>query len=226
MSYEKKVLSYEFKKKYPYSLLITHYSSLPRVKQLNRERQARVLTAANMLSVSRILLVPVFLVMMLHRRIIAAFVVFLLAASTDLLDGIAARVWQQKTKLGAYLDPAGDKILMTASFIILAFPSLSFPNVVPLWLVISVVGRDMLVVTSAFVLYKLKGQKTFTPTLLGKTSTASQMGVLVFVLFFNSLQISPVYLSWLYYWTLALTILSMIHYVYIGIGMLSAPKQS
>lgn len=193
---------------------------------MKRQENTRIFTVANILSVSRILLVPVFLVMMLHHRIIAAFIVFLLAASTDLLDGIAARVWQQKTKLGAYLDPAGDKILMTASFIILAFPSLSFPNVVPLWFVISIVGRDLFIVTSAFVLYKLKGQKTFTPTLLGKISTASQMGVLVFVLFFNSLQISPVYLSWLYYWTLALTILSTIHYVYIGIGMLSQAKQS
>lgn len=184
------------------------------------------LTAPNLLSLVRILLIPIFLGVMLLQQAASAFAVFLFAASTDFFDGIAARVFRQKTQLGAYLDPTADKLLMTAAFVILSIPSLNTPNVIPLWLTVVVIGRDILIVTSAFILYLIIGQKIFTPTFTGKVSTACQMGVLLLVLFFNMLKTSPSYLRGLYVLTLLVTIVSAFHYGAVGLQMISAAKTS
>lgn len=140
----------------------------------------RIFTLANFFSIARILLTPVFLIMVLNHKATGALIIFSLAALTDFLDGTTARLLNQKTKLGAYLDPAGDKFLMTTSFIILTIPSLNLYNIIPLWLTIAIIGRDLLIVTGAFIIYKFKGQKTFNPSILGKASTVCQMAVLFF----------------------------------------------
>jgi cardiolipin synthase len=187
--------------------------------------QSRLLTLPNILSISRILLVPVFLMMIIRGRPFGALFIFLLAGSTDLLDGFIARQFHQKTKIGALLDPAADKLLATPSFIVLSLPSLNLLNTIPLWLTISVISRDILISGGALVAFKLKGQKKFDPSLFGKVSTVFQFSVIFFVLFFNYLQVSPFYLSWLYYVTLFFTVLSGIHYVTIGFKMILPPKQ-
>lgn len=193
---------------------------------MRKEKKNSLLILPNVISLSRILLIPIFIVMMLHRKTLEAFVVFLVAGLTDLLDGFTARLWHLKTRIGALLDPAADKLLMTASFIVLTFPSINSPNVIPLWLTIVVISRDLVIVSSAFIIYKLRGQKTFRPSLLGKSSTVCQVMVILLVLFFNSFQISSPYLSLLYLLTLALTLLSGLHYSYIGVRMISLPKRS
>ena len=73
----------------------------------------------NLLTLSRILLVPVFVRMMLAGRARDAFLVFLLAGLTDVLDGLAARIWHQKSRLGLWLDPVADKLLLTSAFVLL-----------------------------------------------------------------------------------------------------------
>ena len=151
--------------------------------------------------------------------------IFFFAGFTDVLDGVAARLFHQKTKIGALLDPAGDKLLMTSAFIVLTIPSLNSPHIIPLWLTIVVISRDLFIVSSAFTLYKLRGQKTFLPSLWGKSSTVCQFMVLILVLFFNSFQISFPYLRLFYFLTLALTLLSGVHYFYIGFRIISVPKK-
>jgi cardiolipin synthase len=155
--------------------------------------------------------------MILNRNNIGALIVFFIAASTDMLDGMAARLLNQKTKLGALLDPAGDKALMLAVYTILSFSSIGLLNTIPSWLTIAVISRDLYIVTGTFTLFKLIGQKAFPPTSLGKYCTILQMGVLLFVLLFNALVSKPGFLIWLYLLTLILTILSGLHYTYIGI---------
>ena len=189
------------------------------------EDEERVITTPNILSFSRILLAPIFLWMILLHRIKIAFFLFLLASLTDFLDGFIARHFHQKSKLGLYLDPAADKLLMTISFIILSFPSLSYPNSVPFWLMIIVVGRDVLLVISAFVLKKLSGRKEFPPTFLGKTSVFAQMSVIVLVLFLNTLEIYYPFLMWFYGITLILTLVSAVHYFTIGCRIILSPKK-
>lgn len=176
-------------------------------------------TLPNCLSILRILLIPVFLFFMIQRKIQEAFAIFLFASFTDILDGFTARIWHLKTKIGALLDPAADKLLMTAAIIALSLPSLNSPHVIPLWLAITIVGRDVLIVSGAFIAYKLRSINRFPPSIWGKTCTVLEMTVILAVLFLNSRQLFFSYLSWLYYLTFAFTLISAIHYSFIGIKM-------
>lgn len=179
-------------------------------------------TIPNLLSLFRILLIPLFIRMVIHHNAYGALAVFLAAAATDALDGMAARIWRQSTKLGTILDPAGDKLLMTTCFIVLSLPAFSSPNVIPLWLTISVIGRDVLIVTGVFIIYKLKGSSLFPPSLIGKASTIFQMSVLVAVLYFNVTRMSPPYMKILYELTLLMTLLSGIQYILRGVRILAS----
>lgn len=176
-----------------------------------------LLNIPNLLSISRVLLIPVFILLLLKDKPTSAFIIFLIAASTDFLDGVAARLLNQKTKLGAVLDPAGDKILMTAAFIILAVPHIGTPNSLPVWLTMAVIGRDLYIVTGALVLYRLNMRRSFPPTLLGKICTICQMSVLLLVLLMNAWQRPASWLIWFYILTLILVFLSGIQYTFIGI---------
>ncbi len=176
----------------------------------------RIFTIPNFFSVLRVGLIPLFLYTMLQHDPRGALVIFILAASTDFLDGIAARLLRQKSKIGALLDPAGDKLLMTSAMIALSIPSISAPNVIPVWLAVVVIGRDLYLVTGSWVMYKRIHQTTFKPILLGKTSTVCQMSVLILVLFFNANRSAQPILLWLYLLTLVLTIFSGIQYTFIG----------
>lgn len=179
----------------------------------------------NLISLLRIGLIPIFILMVLKRKAFLALLIFLLAGVTDLLDGFFARLFNKKTKFGAFLDPAADKLLMTASYIVLSIPSLNSPNLIPLWLTATVIGRDLIIVLGALVLYRMKGHTTFLPTLLGKTSTVCQVCTLLLVLLFNYLQISPLYLKWVFFLTLTFTFLSWINYVIIGFSLISSPQR-
>jgi len=163
--------------------------------------------------------------MILSRKTFEALLIFLLAGMTDILDGFFARLWKQKTKIGAILDPAADKFLMTASYIALSFPALSL-NPIPLWLTATIISRDALIAVGALFIYRMTGQSSFYPSPLGKTSTVCQVGTILLVLFCNYLQISPSYLIWVYFLTLTATLLSGIHYIIIGLGQISHPQRN
>jgi cardiolipin synthase len=181
----------------------------------------RFWTIPNFFTMLRIFLIPLFLFLTLQNHILEALVVFLIASTTDILDGMAARILDQKTKIGGLIDPAADKLLMTTAIIILSFPSVSQPNTIPIWLTVAIIGRDIAIVSAAFVMYKLKGHTKFPPTLLGKASTVCQMGVILCVLLWNVLDKMPGFLTWLYIFAFALTIISGIGYGLRGLGSLS-----
>jgi len=184
---------------------------------MNKRKEERLWTVPNFFSMLRIFLIPLFLYMLLQNKDLHAMIVFLLASSTDVLDGMTARIWDQKTKIGGLLDPAADKLLMTAAVIILSIPSVSQPNTIPLWLTVAIIGRDIAIVSAAFVMYKLRGHTKFPPSLTGKTSTVCQMGVILCVLLLNVLDRTPIFLSWLYILTFSLTIISGFGYGLRGI---------
>ncbi len=186
----------------------------------------RILSIPNLFSLSRVFLVPVFLYAIIHGRTQMAFIVFLVSALTDFLDGASARLLNQKTKLGALLDPFGDKMFMTGAFIILTIPSLNSPNVLPFWLTAIVIGRDVLIVGGALILYFLIQKKSFPPTLTGKGSTVCQFSVLLLVLLFNMLGKEAGFLFWCYIGAGILTVISGYEYVQRGREWLrSAPPK-
>lgn len=188
-----------------------------------KDKKNYFFTVPNLISLSRIIIIPYFLWLLIEGKTTAALIVFTAAALTDLLDGLAARMLRQKSKLGALLDPAGDKLLMTAALIGLSIPGLDLPNLIPLWLTILIIGRDLFIVSSAFILYKTRGQSSFPPSLLGKITTFTQMSVLVLVLLLNAAQKTSGPLLLAYIITAALTLLSWIQYCYVGIKCRKSP---
>jgi len=191
---------------------------------MNRKTREPIFSIPNAFSLTRILLIPVFLAAVLQGRTKSALIVFLIASGTDFLDGASARLLNQRTKLGALLDPAGDKLFMTAAFIILSIPALNAPNVLPIWLTAIVIGRDVMLVAGAIVLYVKIGRKSFPPSLIGKSSTVWQFAALLLVLLFNTLNKEAGFLIWIYTFTALLTIIAGGGYVGKGRAWLKAAR--
>jgi cardiolipin synthase len=189
-----------------------------------RARRSDILTLPNLLSLSRVLLTPVFVLMMVQRQPWAAFWVFLAAGATDALDGFTARWLRLKSSLGLWLDPMGDKILLTAAFVVLTLPALAQPNTLPLWLTALCIGRDVAIALGSMIIIALRGKRSFRPVLAGKASTICQVFLMYFVLYLNAAGKSPQSLGWLYVVTALLTAVSFAQYGFIGIRMLRCPR--
>jgi len=127
---------------------------------------------ANWLTIVRILLVPVLVICLVYNRTLWALGTFIVAGVTDMMDGYIARSRGTKTRLGAFLDPLADKLLLTASFITLTY---KFPKILPFWLTAIVLSRDLLLIVVTVLIMLTGGVLNPMPTWLGKTSTAVQM---------------------------------------------------
>lgn len=124
----------------------------------------------NMISLGRLLSVPVIVWMISKEFYGMAFVAFLVAGFSDALDGILARVLHARTLLGSYLDPLADKVLLGSLVVVLGFKDL-----VPLWLVIGVVFRDVLIVGGTCLLFILGKSMGLKPLGLSKLNTGLQV---------------------------------------------------
>lgn len=190
----------------------------------DQKQKLSLVNIPNILTFSRIVLIPFFVMMMVQKKALGAFLIILAAGMTDVLDGLAARVWHQKTSLGTLFDPAADKLMITTCFILLSLPKLSQPNGIPLWLTVVVIGRDVVIALGTLVILLAKRLSKIGPTLSGKISTICQVLTVWAVVFLNYRQTTPAALEWLYYLTLAATCLSGIQYVFIGFRMLFSKK--
>ncbi len=188
------------------------------------KRRSEILTLPNLLSLARILLTPVFVLMMVREKPWAAFIIFLAAGATDALDGFAARTLHLKTTLGLWLDPIGDKLLLTSAFVVLTLPALAAPNVLPLWLTALCVGRDIAIALGALLIIALRGTRTFPPSLTGKASTICEVFLIYVVLYLNAAGKAPQSLAWLYVLTALLAAASFVQYAFRGVRMLRGPR--
>ena len=136
---------------------------------------SRILTVPNQLTFLRLGFLPFFIISIHYRRYDIALAVLIVAALTDGLDGLLARSLNQKTALGAYLDPIADKLLLSSSFVVLALN-----RKISWWLATLVLSRDILLLTSAAVILVVAGYRRFPPSIYGKLTTALQI-LLVFV---------------------------------------------
>jgi cardiolipin synthase len=191
----------------------------PAREPARRERPGRVGDAMNLpnsLTILRILLIPVFIGFLIYERYESSLAVLLLAGLTDGLDGTIARVANQRTRLGAYLDPLADKLLLTSGFI-----TLSVLHLVPSWIAIVVVSRDMMLMTGTLLARLTESHLDISPTLLGKGTTLFQLSYLILVVVLTSRQMDLVFLQPLLYLMVCLTITSGFHYLYRGFTHLS-----
>ena len=145
----------------------------------------RNLTLANQLTLLRIMLIPAFVLLVLYGYLGAALVTFLVAGLTDALDGLIARLAGQGTSLGAWLDPMADKLLLVSTFIVLTLPTVPLTNHLPLWLTVVVISRDVAIIGVVAIVNLAVGPRTFTPSLLGKATTAAFIVTSVVVMYFN-----------------------------------------
>ena len=149
-------------------------------------------TVPNVLSYLRLLAVPVFVSLHLGGRPGWALIVFLAAALTDSLDGFLARLLNQRTRLGAFLDPLADKLLMGAALIMLFLESEA-----PAWMVVLVAFRDISMALGAVVV-KRKGLELPTaPSRVGKYATFALTCFIVLGLFDETFSDSPLLHAWL-----------------------------
>ena len=132
-----------------------------------------MLTVPNLLTLLRLLLVPCFLVASYRGHFLAAFVLFVSAAVTDIFDGMIARRFNQRSRLGALLDPAADKTMMIAGYLFYTLHS-SVRIPIPGWLTFTVFIRDFVIILFAYLLYTRVQVKRFPPSWAGKTSTVMQ----------------------------------------------------
>jgi cardiolipin synthase len=136
--------------------------------------RGRIFTVPNQLTFLRLGFLPFFIIFVKYDRYAWALLILIVAAVTDGLDGLLARHLDQKTALGAYLDPIADKLLLSSSFFILALK-----GKIHWWLTILVLSRDVLILTTAVVILLVAGYRSFPPSIYGKLTTTVQI-LLVF----------------------------------------------
>jgi cardiolipin synthase len=174
----------------------------------------RVFTVANQLTLLRLLLIPPFVILTIYGEFGWALATFIVAGLTDLLDGLAARAAGQKSELGAWLDPAADKLLLVATFIVLTLPNIGLVNRIPLWLTILIISRDVGIVLTVAIVNLAVGPRTFKPSPLGKAATAIFIVACGLVMLFNYLGYPSRWVDAAIWLTFAITLASGIDYVW------------
>lgn len=171
------------------------------------------LTAANQLTLLRIVLIPPFVILYLYGYRGWALLTFLTAGVTDLFDGLIARKTGQRTTLGAWLDPMADKLLLVTMFVMLTLPGVGSVNRLPVWFTVLVLSRDIAIVLTVAVVNLAVGPRTFRPSIFGKVATATYIATGVVTLYFNYLGVpSPLIMVGVYA-SLVITVVSAFHYL-------------
>ncbi len=171
------------------------------------------LTPANQLTLLRMLLIPLFVVLVVYHYFGWALIVFTVAGLTDAFDGLIARRTGQKSTLGAWLDPMADKLLAVSTFVVLTIPGLGLENRLPIWLTVTIITRDVVIVLTVAIVNLAIGRRTFSPSIYGKIATATYMVTAVAAMFFNYLGYRSRVVDACVWASLAITLISSLHYL-------------
>lgn len=180
-------------------------------------------TIPNLLTILRILLTPGFVMAYVTQRLDLAWVLFAVAGFTDALDGFLAKMLKQRTKLGAMLDPLADKILLVTSFI-----CVSLQGWLPKWLAVLVVSRDAIIVGGLAVLHfwGVNIRERIRPSWVSKITTTVQIALILLVIFQKTADMELPRAQLALVWLVGgFTVVSGIHYVLVGMGLLSEEER-
>jgi len=161
----------------------------------------------NLLTAARLALTPYLFFLMVRHQYRAIIPLFILVGITDVVDGFLARRYGASSRLGAYLDPIADKVLLSGTFLVLALT-----GAIETWLAIVVLGRDLLILAAAGILYFTTARRNFRPSPWGKLSTFVQIVFLCFQIgYLAGIAVAPtvIALKWL---TVALAVVSVADY--------------
>jgi cardiolipin synthase len=183
----------------------------------------QLLTAPNQLTLLRMVFLPFIILHLLGGHYFWALLLFVLAGLSDGLDGLLARTLKQQTKLGQYLDPIADKLLLSTIFMVL-----SIMHKIPWKFTVLVFSRDICILAVSAVLYVAAGLRDFRPSIFGKANTFAQVAAVFFVML---LEVHPAWWVWVLRITFlrgvfAFTILSGLHYVLLVGSRLHTPAQA
>ncbi|MDO9515454.1 MAG: CDP-alcohol phosphatidyltransferase family protein [Syntrophales bacterium] len=172
----------------------------------------------NMLTLIRIILVPIFVILMMQGFFSYALAVFVIAGVTDGLDGFLARILGQQTVLGSYLDPLADKALLITSFVIL-----SILKIVPSWLAVVVISRDCIILFGVSILFLMSVPFEIRPTYVSKATTVLQLLTVFLVLVSKCLPgyANPIMIVTLFWGTAFFTVVSGFYYIFKGIKFIN-----
>ena len=182
------------------------------------------LTLPNQLTLLRMGLTPLFLILLLSRREGWALLVFMLAALTDALDGLIARLWKQKTTLGAYLDPVADKMLLAIA--VLGLTLSEFPNRIPVSFAVCFLARDVIILVFILATFFTTDRRDlFLPSLLGKATTLFQMLLIADALFYNWRGVPSPHFDAILWVAFSATALSAVQYSFRASRVLAAAQE-
>jgi cardiolipin synthase (CMP-forming) len=193
---------------------------------------SRIITVPNLLTVFRMVLIPVFVSLLFYQRFILALGIFVLAGVTDGLDGLLARRFNQKSQLGTILDPIADKLMLVTSFVVLSmrsvFPQPLPPHLpVPFWVTVAVISRDVFILVGAAAINIVTGFRGFRPSMLGKINTTVQIFSIAAIIWAASVPYgSGWYLPTIYTTVFALSVLSGAHYVFFVSKLVNEDRRS
>ena len=193
------------------------------------------LSLPNRVTITRLLLIVPFVVLVLYQNKISFVVwarytalgIFVVMAFSDALDGYLARRTGQRSRLGYFLDPLADKLLITAACILLALEKTGVPGaLLPGWVVVVIIGKDVIWFVGVLVIQFVAGQIAINASRLGRACTCGQLAMVMGILLYPDFhRVSPE-LGWWFtrpiWWTVSgLAILTLIEYIHIGIKHLS-----
>jgi cardiolipin synthase (CMP-forming) len=192
---------------------------------------SRIITLPNLLTVFRMVLVPIFVTLLFYQRFVLALVVFVIAGITDGLDGLLARRFDQRSQLGTILDPIADKLMLVTAFVVLSMRNI-FPQPVPshlpipFWVTAAVISRDVFIVVGAAAINIMTGFRGFRPSWLGKLNTTVQIiAVGIIMLAASAPYGTGYYLPTLYVLVFTFAILSGAHYIFFASKLLNEERQ-
>ena len=193
---------------------------------------SRIITVPNLLTVFRMVLIPVFVSLLFYQRFLLALGIFILAGITDGLDGLLARRFNQKSQLGTILDPIADKLMLVTSFVVLSMRSV-FPQPlpshlpVPFWVTVAVISRDVFILVGAAAINIVTGFRGFRPSMLGKINTVVQIFAIAIIIFAASVPYGTgYYLPTLYTTVFVFSVLSGAHYVFFVSKLVNEDRRS
>ena len=183
-------------------------------------RSPVLLMVPNAISFLRLCSVPLIIWLIATGNMVNAFIIFAIAGASDAADGFIAKRFNLRTKIGAYLDPLADKLLISGVFI-----ALGVFGEIPLWLVIAAVGRDILIVTGLGILAVMRRPVKINPLYVSKLNTALQILLAAVVLADAGFELSLENLRFFLVWLTAIfTFASLAAYIQAWLALLSAPK--
>ncbi len=177
------------------------------------EEKLRPLTLPNFITLMRMAMVPFFVLAVSERDFSLGLWILIVAGLTDAFDGYLARRMDMRSRIGAYLDPIADKMLITVAYIALTVPQ-GQEVVIPLWLTILALFRDFVIMLVAGVLYIVEGLREFPPSPLGKATTFAQVVTIAVVLLANVTSVAWWIPEACFYGSFGLVIVSAFNYIY------------